>query len=289
VLTHALGENGRYQTEFTITRLASDRFYLLSASTAQLRDGDLLAFAQREDEDVVIRDITMDYSVLIVAGPRSRDLLAKLTDQDLTNASFRWLNGKEIEVAGVPVRALRVNYVGELGWELHVPMARVVELYDAVWAAGEEFGVADFGMYAMNSLRIEKAYAGFGVELTNEITPVEAAMERFVRLDKAFRGKEAVLAAKEREPRLKMCYVEVNVQDADVAGGEPVFHEGQVIGLTTSGGYGYTVQKSLAFAYVRPQFTAPGTTFEIEILGECCAATVLAEPAYDPKNARLKA
>lgn len=288
VLTHALGENGRFQTEFTITRLAEDRFYLLSASFAQLRDGDLLAFAKRADEDVVIRDITMDYSVLIVAGPRSREVLAKLTDQDLTNASFRWLHGKEIEVAGIPVRALRVNYVGELGWELHVPMAQVVALYDAVWAAGEAFGIADFGTYAMNSLRIEKAYAGFGVELTNEITPVEAAMERFVKWDKAFRGKEAVLAAKAREPRLKMCYVEVNVQDADVAGGEPVFHEGQVIGLTTSGGYGHTVQKSLAFAYVRPQFTAPGTTFEIEILGERCAATVLAEAAYDPYNARLK-
>lgn len=288
VLTHALGENGRYQTEFTITRLAEDRFYLLSASFAQLRDGDLLAFAKRADEDVTIRDITLDYSVLIVAGPRSREVLAKLTDQDLTNASFRWLHGKEIEVAGIPVRALRVNYVGELGWELHVPMARVVALYDAVWAAGEAFSIADFGTYAMNSLRMEKAYAGFGVELTNEITPVEAAMERFVKWDKAFRGKEAVLAAKTREPRLKMCYVEVAVQDADVAGGEPVFHEGQVIGLTTSGGYGHTVQKSLAFAYVRPQFTAPGTTFEIEILGERCAATVLAEAAYDAGNTRLR-
>ena len=289
VLTHALGENGRYQTEFTITRLAENRFYLLSASFCQLRDNDLLAFAKREGEDVVIHDITMDYSVLIVAGPRSRDLLTKLTDQDLTNASFRWLNGKEMEVAGIPVRALRVNYVGELGWELHVPMAQVADLYDAVWAAGEEFGVADFGTYAMNGLRMEKAYAGFGVELTNEITPVEAGMERFVRLEKEFVGKTAVLQAKEREPRLKMCYVEVDVNDADVAGGEPVFHEGQVIGLTTSGGYGYTVQKSLAFAYVRPQFIVPGTTFEIEILGERCAATVLAEAASDAGNARLRA
>lgn len=114
-------------------------------------------------------------------------------------------------------------------------------------------------------------------------------MERFVRLEKDFVGKTAVLQAKEREPRLKMCYVEVDVNDADVAGGEPVFHEGQVIGLTTSGGYGYTVQKSLAFAYVRPQFIVPGTTFEIEILGERCAAKVLAEAAYDAGNARLRA
>ena len=288
VLTHALAENGRIQTEFTITRFPKNRFYLLSGATGQIRDGDLLNRGVQDGEDVTIEDITMDYSVLVVAGPHSRDLLAKLTDEDLTNASFRWLRGKEIEVASIPLRALRVNYVGELGWELHVPMDQVAELYDAIWAAGEEFGIADFGTYAMNSLRIEKAYAGFGVELTNEITPVEASIERFVKLDKDFVGKDAVLRTMDSDISLKMCYVEVDVDDADVAGGEPVFSNGTVIGLTTSGGYGYAVQKSLAFAYVKPEFTEPGTTFEIEILGERCQAVVLAEPAYDPQNERLR-
>lgn len=291
VLAHALNEIGRIETEFTITRLPNNRFYLLSGAVCQLRDTDLLNFALRDDEDVTIDDITMDYSVLIVAGPRSRDLLAKLTDTDLTNDNFRWLTGQKIEVAGIPVRALRVNYVGELGWELHVPMERVADLYDAVWAAGEAFGVGDFGTYAMNSLRIEKAYAGFGVELTNEVTPVEANLMRFVKLKKDFVGKDAVLTKLEEDAQLrfKMCYIEVNVNDADVAGGEPIFKDGEVIGLTTSGGYGYAVEKSLAFAYVKPEYAEPGTHFEVEILAECCPAMVLAEPAYDPQNERLRA
>lgn len=289
VLTHALNEIGRIEAEFTITRFAQDRFYALSGATSQIRDFDLMNFAKRDDEDVTITDVTMDYSVLVVAGPRSRDVLAKLTDEDLTNKTFRWLKGKEIEIAGIQLRALRVNYVGELGWELHVPMDRVVELYDAVWAAGEEFGIADFGTYAMNSLRIEKAYAGFGVELTNEITPVEAGLDRFVKIDKDFVGRDAVLRRMDSELKLKMVYVEVDVDDADVAGGEPVFNGDEVIGLTTSGGYGYSVQKSLAFAYVNPKFAEVGTTFDIEILADKRKATVIDGPAYDPQNVRLRA
>ncbi len=287
-LTHALNDNGRIQTEFTITRLAADRFYLLSGAYAHLRDLDLLNQSKLAGEQVTITDITNDYSVLIVAGPRSRELLAQLTDQDLTNASFRWLTGKEISVAGVVVRALRVNYVGELGWELHVPMAQVATLYQAIWAAGEPLGIADFGLYAMNSLRLEKGYAGWGVELTNEITPVEAGIERFVKLDKEFVGKAAVLKAQRDGVAIKMAYVEVAANDADVYGGEPVWADDQVIGVTTSGGYGHTVQKSLAFVYVLPEYAKPGTQFAIEILGKRCAAQVLTGPVHDPQNQRLR-
>ena len=293
VLTHALNEIGRIETEFTITRLDKEHFYLLSGAVAQIRDRDLLNFSKRDDEDIAITDVTDDYSVLVVAGPHARDVLSKLTDVDLTNASFRWLKGKEIEVAGIPLRALRVNYVGELGWELHVPMDRVADLYDAVWTAGEEFGMADFGTYAMNSLRLEKAYAGWGVELTNEITPIEAGLDRFVKYDKDFVGKETILRRQEETLTMKMVYVEVDVNDADVAGGEPVFVRGtnreQVIGVTTSGGYGHIVQKSLAFAYVDPEYAEPGTIFDIEILGEQCQATVLDSPVYDANNERLRA
>ena len=294
VLTHALNEMGRIETEFTITRLGDDRFYLLSGATAYQRDLDLLHQRKLEGEDVTITDITDDYSVLVVAGPRSRDTLSKLTDADLTNDAFKWLTGQEIEIAGIGLWALRVNYVGELGWELHVPMARVADLYDAVWAAGEEFGIADYGTYAMNSLRMEKAYAGWGVELTNEITTVEAGLDRFVKMSKDFVGKAAVQEAKEvlgtgAGLNLKIAYVEVAANDADVYGGEPVFAQsGEVIGLTTSGGYGHTVQKSLSFVYVKPEFAEPGTSCEIEILGERCKATVMGEPAYDPQNEKLR-
>jgi len=283
-LAHALSENGRYATEFTITRLPGDRFFMLSGAVAYLRDLDLVHGSLRGDEDLTFTDVTNDYSALIVAGPRSRELLAKLTSADLGNAAFPWLTGKEIEVAGIAVRALRVNYVGELGWELHVPMADVVALYDAVWAAGEAFGIADFGLYAMNSLRMEKAYPGWGGELTNEITPVEAGMMRFVKLDHDFTGRDAVVAAMERGASTHLVCLEIAATDFDAAGGEPVFAGDRAIGVTTSGAFGHTTGKSLAFAYVDSGSEAAGTSLEVELLGTRCPAVVLGGAVYDPEN-----
>ncbi|MGB3714245.1 MAG: FAD-dependent oxidoreductase [Candidatus Promineifilaceae bacterium] len=289
VLAHALSEKSRIESEFTVTRLADDHFYLLSAAVAELRDLDLLNQGKLREENVTITNVTDDYGALIVAGPRSRDLLEKITSADLSNDHFPWLTGKEIVLAGVTVRALRINYVGELGWELHTPVAQLESVYDAVWSAGETFGIADFGSYAVNGLRIEKAYAGWGVELTNEITLIEAGMERFVKLDKGeFVGRRSLLARKQEGIRSRLAYVEVAAGDADVRGGEPLFAGDKVIGVTTSGGYGHTVNKSLAFAFVDPGFARPGSTFDVEILGERQRATVLDEPVYDPKNLRLK-
>ena len=289
VLAHALSPAGRYLTEATITRLPGDRFFVLTGAVAYQRDIDLLRFSMLPGEQVIIDDVTMGYSALIVAGPRARDVLAGLTSVDLSSASFPWLTGREIEVAGVPVIALRVNYVGELGWELHVPMEGVAALYQAVWAAGDVVGIADFGLYAMNSLRIEKAYRGWGVELTNEITPVEAGMMRFVKLNHEFTGRDAVLHAQAKGPWTNLVYLEVGAIDFDVAGGEPVFGDGRAIGVTTSGGYGHATGKSLAFAYVDPGFEAAGTALEVELLGVKVPATVLAAPAYDPEDERLRA
>ncbi|HSG87529.1 MAG TPA: FAD-dependent oxidoreductase [Candidatus Limnocylindrales bacterium] len=289
VLAHALTDAGRILTEFTITRLAGDRFYLLSGAVAHDRDLDLLRGSLSGGEDVTVTDVTESYDVLIVAGPRSRDVLSRLTAADLGNEAFPWLTGREIEVADIPVRALRINYVGELGWELHVPMARALDLYDAVWAAGEGSGIADFGLYAMNSLRLEKAYAGWGAELTNEVTPVEAGLDRFVRLDHDFVGRAAVAAAKERGVATHLVYLEVMADDSDAAGGEPVFADGKAIGVTTSGGYGHATGRSLAFAYVASGYETPGRDLAVELLGERCPATVLAGPVYDPDNLRLRA
>jgi dimethylglycine dehydrogenase len=289
VLAHALTENGRIESEFTITRLADDRFYLLSAALAELRDFDLLNQGKRESEDVAISNVTDQYGVLIVVGPRSRDVLKRLNVTDLGNEHFPWLTGKEIELAGVSMRALRISYVGELGWELHMPMAQLETVYDAVWAAGEAFGIVDFGSYAVNSLRLEKAYAAWGAELTNEITMIEAGLGRFVKFDKGdFVGRQALLRRKKERVRTRLVYVEVAAGDADVRGGEPLLAGEKVIGVATSGGYGHTVKKSLAFAFVDPAYASPGSTFEIEILAERYQATVLAEPIYDPQNARLR-
>jgi dimethylglycine dehydrogenase len=286
VLTHALTAGGRIETEFTITRLAPDRFYLLSGAWAHLRDLDLLNFSRTAKDAVTITDVTEDYSVLIVAGPRARDLLAPLTAADLSNAAFPWLTGREISVAGVALRALRVNYLGELGWELHVAMDAVSKVYAALWEAGEKLGLADFGLYAMNSLRLEKAYAGWGAELTSEITPAEAGLERFVKLDKDFVGKAALERVQAAGVQGKLAYVEVDATTADVFGGEAVWSGGTLAGVATSGGYGHHTGKSLAFVYVLPAYARAGCPLEIELLGERRTARVLAGPVYDPENAR---
>jgi dimethylglycine dehydrogenase len=169
-------------------------------------------------------------------------------------------------------------------------MDRLAELYDAVWTAGEAFGIADFGVYAVNSLRMEKAYKGWGAELTNEITMIEADMERFVDYTKEdFIGKTATQNVKQAGIVTQLVYVEMEPGTSDVHGGEPVLVDGRAVGVTTSGGHGHHTGKSLGFAYVEPAFAETGSRFQIELLGEPRTATVLAEPVYDPANERLRA
>jgi dimethylglycine dehydrogenase len=290
VLAHILSTNGRILGEVTVTRLARDRYYLLSAAGAELRDLDHLMQGCLDAEDVAVENVTDTRGVLVLAGPRSRDVLARVTDADLSNGAFRWLSGQKITVADVELRALRVNYVGELGWELHPAMEDLPALYDALRDAGQEFGIADFGLYAVNSLRIEKAYRGWGAELTNEVTMIDADMERFLKLDKDdFTGKGATLAQQNESRTLQLIYLAVDATDSDIRGNEPIFDGERCVGLTTSGGYGHFVRKSLGFGYVTPELSAAGTELEIGLLGERCKAHVLEDPVHDPKNERLRA
>ena len=289
-LAHILSHGGRIGGEMTVTRLADNQYYVLCAAGAEMRDLDHLTQGRTADEQVAIVNVTDDRGVLVLAGPRSREVLAKLTDAKLDNASFRWLSGKEIVVAGLPTRALRVNYVGELGWELHPLMEHMPAIYDALWRAGKEFGIANFGLYAVNSLRIEKAYRGWGAELTNEVTMIDAGMARFIKLDKVnFIGKDATLRQQREDRNLQLVYFEIEADDSDIRGAEPIFLGDDCVGVTTSGGYGHFVQKSLGFGYVEPVNAEPGTDLGIDLLGRRCHAIVLKDPAYDPHNERLKA
>jgi len=287
VLAHLLSPGGRIAAEMTITRLADDRFYALSAAAAELRDMDLLTQSLRPGEAVHIANVTMDWGVLVLSGPRARELLAPLTDADLGNDAFPWLRARQITVAGQSVRALRVSYVGELGWELHAPASAMTALYDALWDAGERFGIANYGLYAVNGMRIEKGYKAWSTELTNEINMREADMLRFVDFGKPdFIGKAATLAQAERP--LRIVYAAIDAEDTDARGGEPAFAGDRCIGLTTSGAYGHRVRRSLAFACVDPEFAAPGSRFEVLIQGERRGATVLERAAFDPDNARMR-
>ena len=288
MLSHLLNANGFIDSEITVTRLASDRFYVVSSAAAQLHDFDQLRGRVAPDEQVMVADVTDAYGVLVLAGPRARDVLACCTDADLSNSAFRWLTGKQITVAGVSLRALRVNYVGELGWELHTPMAEMPAVFEALQRAGEPHGLTLFGTYAMNSLRMEKAYHAWGAELTNEVTLIAADMERFVDFGKDFIGKPGTLRDKQDGPPSKLVYLSVAATDHDCYGNEPVYHGDRIVGLTTGGAYGHAVNQSLAFAYVESVLAQPGAQFEILMMDNRCPATVLPGAAWDPDNTRLK-
>ena len=287
-LAHMLTSLGGIEGEVTITRLGDDRFYLNSSIMAEQHDQDWLRRQAVPGERVTVTDVTNQRGILAVTGPRSRELLSRLTDADLSTDGFPWLTGQEIEVAGVPCLALRVSYVGELGWELHHPLEEMTTLYSAIGEAGEGLGLIDFGSYAMNVMRIEKAYKAHGFELTTEITPVEADIERFVNYKKDFLGKAATLDRRGTDLTMVCVYGEVDAADADCRGNEPVHANGTMIGLTTSGAYGYSVGKSLFFAYVHPDYRSPGSEFEIQLMGDRRLARVLAAPAWDPRSERLR-
>jgi dimethylglycine dehydrogenase len=287
-LVHLLSPGGRIQGEMTVSRLGDERFYALSAAAAELRDLDLLQQSLAPGEAVRIENVTEERGVLVLSGPRSRDVLRLLTDTDLGNEAFPWLRAREIPLLGQPVRALRVSYVGELGWELHPPIGFLAELYEALWDAGRKFGIANYGLYAVNSMRIEKGYKAWGSELTNELNMLEADLPRFINFGKTdFVGKAATLAQAPRD--FKIVYAEVAATDTDARGGEPVLIGDRYVGVTTSGAYGHRVKKSLAFACVAPEFAAPGSRFEVLIQGERRAAAVLEAAAFDPENVRMRA
>jgi dimethylglycine dehydrogenase len=282
-LTHMLNRRGRIELETTVVRLAEDRFYLVCAAFFEQRLLDHLG-QNRAGEDVAIVKLSDDWAALALNGPKARDVLAACTDAPLDNASFRWLTGQEIDVAGHRLWALRMSYAGELGWELHVPRESALAVYDALWAAGEPHGIADYGSFAMNAMRMEKGFKGAS-ELTNEVTLPEADVMRFVKLDKDFLGRaQTEASAAEKLPWI-CAYLEIEPDgEIDGHGGEAVLLEGRVVGSTASVAYGHTVGKMLAFAYVKPEAAKPGTALEVVIHSETRAARVLAEPAYDPES-----
>ncbi|WP_298850859.1 FAD-dependent oxidoreductase [uncultured Ruegeria sp.] len=279
-LTHMLNRRGRIELETTIVRMAEDRFYLVCAAFFEQRLLDHLAH-QRTSEDVQITALSAEWSALSLNGPRSRDVLARCTDADLTNAGFRWLSAQEIIIAGHQVWAFRMSYAGELGWELHMPNAACLDVYTALWTAGEAHGIADYGSFAMNVMRMEKGFKGAG-ELTNEVTLVEADVLRFARTDKEYLGKDQTLNT---DLPWICAYLEIEPDgEIDGHGGEAVMLNGCVVGSTASVAYGHTVGKILAFAYIKPDAATPGTGLEVVIHGNPRAARVLGEPAYDPEN-----
>jgi len=289
VLAHVLNDIGRIQTELTITKLEENSYYALSGASSEIRDFDWFNHHKNDDEEVEIKNLSLSKGVLGVIGPKSRQVLQKITKTNLSNDNFRWLTSQKILIGNINVLALRVNYMGELGWELHCEMSQLDELYKLIWNAGLDEKIIDFGSHAMNSMRIEKGYRGWGTELTPEISVVEAGLDRFFNLE----NKNNFIGAKAIKDligniKLKLVYLEVDAVDADCLGNEPVFYNNKRVGLTTSGGYGFRVNKSLAFAYIDVSLDKIGNEFQIDIQGKKINAKIIQEPAFDPLNERLK-
>ena len=289
VLTHVLNDIGRIQTELTLTKLKENSYYALSGATSEIRDLDWFNHHKISDEEIEIKNVSLSKGVLGIIGPKSRKVLQKITKTNLSNDNFKWLTSQNIMIGNIHVLALRVNYMGELGWELHCEMSQLDELYKLLWDAGLEEKIIDFGSHAMNSMRIEKGYRGWGTELTPEISVVEAGLDRFFNLEHKsnFIGAKAIKDLKDNI-KLKLVYLELDAKDADALGNEPVFYNHKRVGLTTSGAYGFRVKKSLAFAYVISELDKVENQFEIYIQGNMIKAKIINEPIYDPKNIRLK-
>lgn len=289
-LCHVLTKYGGVRSEFTVYRQPTG-FYLVSAGAYEAHDHDVLWKLLPTDGSVQMTPITGQKGVLVLAGPRARDVLAKLTRAPLTNAAFPWLSGQEISVGRTTAQALRVNFVGELGWEFHHPMEQQGQLFDELMEAGAEFGIKPFGIRAMTAMAIEKSYRLIPRELSVEYSALESGLDRFVKLDKDFLGKDGLQAREAQGRDWQFVTLTVDgITDADPRGNEPIYDaSGALIGRATHGGYGWRVGKSLALAMVKPAFAAEGTALSIKILGKHYPAKVVAESPFDPTNERLRA
>src|SRR6185295_14137096 len=258
IYTQLCNEKGGIEADLTIVRLSAEHFYVVTGSGFAIRDGGWL-----REQGVALRDVTSSRAVINVQGPRSRDLLSRVTEDDVSNDAFPYLAAREIRVGYAPVRALRVTYAGELGWELHVPSEYALHLYEALWEAGQDLGVANAGYRALDSLRLEKGYRYWSSELSPDTNPYEVGLGFAVALEKGdFIGRDALRRAKGNVKRKLACFL----MDGFVPlhGGEAILHEGKVIETVTSGGYGHSVGKSIAYGFVPVGLTRG---FEIESFG----------------------
>ena len=289
-LCHALNKSGGVHSEFTILRESDDSFYLVSAGGLQRLDHDYLQKQLPKSGSVRFTQLTGANGVLVIAGPKSRELLQRVSRADFSNQAFRWLTSQNIVVGMAPVNALRINYVGELGWELHHGLEYQNHIFDALFAAGEDLGLKPFGIRAMDSMRIEKSYRMVGTELSIEYSAYESAMDRFIQPDKGdFLGRDGLLESKKTGLKNLLVTLEVRgVEDADALGNNALLRDGELMGRATGGGFGFRVNKSLALGMVQPEFSGLGTELEIDILGKTFKAVVVPDSPFDPQNERLR-
>ena len=291
VLSPMLNPKGRLIGDFTVARLGPERFMLVGSMVAEGYHARWFRAHLPADGSVRVENRTVQWLGFAIAGPKARDLLARLTDEDLSNEAFPFRSLRQIDVGRCPAIVNRLSFTGELGYEIYVPAEYHLALYEALLGAGADLGLRHFGGRALNSLRLEKSFGAWLREYTPDHTPFEAGLGRFVSQKKAadFIGRATAEEMRAAEPKRRLVTLVVDAGDADAQGDEPVFHEGAVAGFVTSGGYGHTVGKSIALAYVeRALAGTPDRAFELEILGERRPARLVTEPLYDPSGSRMR-
>jgi 4-methylaminobutanoate oxidase (formaldehyde-forming) len=290
VYTQMLNRRGGIECDFTVTRLAVDRFLIVTGTAFGNHDLGWIRKHAPDDGSVAVEDRTSAMACLGLWGPRARDILATCTRDDVSDAGFPYLSARRITVGDAPVLALRVTYVGELGWELYPPTEYGVALWDTLWAAGRTHGLTACGYRAIDALRLEKGYRVWSSDITPDETPYEAGLGFAVRLDKRvdFVGREALVAAKAAGPRKRLRCLVLDDPRSVALGNEPVRIDGAVVGRVTSGGYGFAVERSIAYAYLPPDRAAIGTRGEVEVFGEWVGFEVASEPLYDPAGERIR-
>ena len=289
--TQMLNSRGGIECDFTVARLAEERFSIVTGTAFGNHDREWIRKHLPEGSEIQVADVTSQWACFGVWGPAARDLLAPLTPQDLSNDAFPYMSLREITVGDVPARAMRVTFVGELGWELYCPTEYGLGLWRALWEAGRPHGVMACGYRAIDSMRLEKGLRVWGSDITPDETPYEAGLGFCVKLDKegGFIGREALAEAKERGPRTVLRCLTLAEPLSVALGNEPVRIGEKVCGRVTSGGYGYSVGRSIAYAYLPPERAEPGTSVEVEIFGRWVEGEVAEEPLFDPQGERIRA
>jgi len=288
--TQMLNQRGGIECDFTVTRVADERFMIVTGTAFGNHDLAWMRRHQPEDGSVSLDDVTSGYACIGIWGPRTREILQRLTDADLSNQGFPYLTARWIAIGLVPCLALRVTYVGELGWELYCPTEYGLQLWDTLWTAGRSFGIVAGGYRAIESMRLEKGYRVWSSDITPDDNPYEAGLGFAVRLSKPvdFIGKAALIKAKEQGVKRRLRPLLLEDPDAITFGGEPVRVDGRIGGRVTSGGLGYTIDRSIAYAYL-PSECTPGAQVEVQVFGRWVPATVASEPLFDPKGERIRA
>ena len=287
-LSPMLNDNGKLIGDFTVANAGRDRFFVFGSGIAEQYHRRWFD-AHLPDTGVTLRSLADEWMGFALAGPRSRELLARLTREDVSKEAMPFLAFRELSVAGLRAHVGRISFTGELGYEIWVAAQAEVALVEAIVAAGTDLGLAPFGARALHSLRLEKSFGNWAREYRPIYTPSEAGLDRFVDLSKPdFVGRAAAHRDRSQGPSRRLVTFVVDALDADAIGDEPVWQDGKVVGWVTSGGYGHCVAASLALGYVPSALAVPGTPFEIEILGERRGATLVAKPLYDPAGDRMR-